>query len=361
MTTAKVSIDTITGIAAAAMLGSIRISVWEARKKDKGIEQEIAISKGARSKRSTSVHKHLFADCAPLEAIKSLRGEIRTWFNKYTMEWDTPWRLFSTANYFELLQDSANFEQRFQNLVAAFLKVYQTEVSKQAFERGAMFDRNEYPDVSEVAKKFRYSFDTSPVPLAGDFRVDIGQIALQELQDKLTAANELRVNAAMHDVWDRVKTQVEWVHERMTAIMEYDPDEVDEEKIYSTVPVMGPNPRFGLFIQTSDENAECDLVYTDTDELEPAEIVVGHEEKLVRVDTKKKRRPKLYDTMLDTGVELCGMLRDFNITNDPALEEARKMLESALVRVDIDSLKESTEMQSATRTAMKSIMDKFAF
>jgi len=58
---------------------------------------------------------------------------------------------------------------------------------------------------------------------------------------------------------------------------------------------------------------------------------------------------------------LCGMLRDFNITNDPALEEARKMLESALVRVDIDSLKESTEMQSATRTAMKSIMDKFAF
>lgn len=320
MTTAKVSIDTITGIAAAAMLGSLNISVWEARKKDKGIEQEIAVSKGARSKRSTSVHKHLFADCAPLEAIKSLRGESRTWFNKYTLPWDDHGkRLFTTSQYFELMQDAANYEQRFNKLVSSFLSVYQTEVSKQAFERGAMFDRNEYPDVSEVAKKFSFAIDTSPVPLAGDFRVDIGEVALEELQERLTAANELRVNAAMGDVWDRVKTQVEWVHERMTAIMEYDPDEVEETK-------------------TLDDDGN-----------------------VIKVDTKKKRRPKLYDTMLDTGIELCGMLRDFNITNDPALEEARKMLESALVRVDIDSLKESTEMQSATRTAMKSIMDKFAF
>ncbi len=320
MTTAKVSIDTITGIAAAAMLGSLNISVWEARKKDKGIEQEIAVSKGARSKRSTSVHKHLFADCAPLEAIKSLRGESRTWFNKYTLPWDDHGkRLFTTSQYFELMQDAANYEQRFNKLVSSFLSVYQTEVSKQAFERGAMFDRNEYPDVSEVAKKFSFAIDTSPVPLAGDFRVDIGKVALEELQERLTAANELRVNAAMGDVWDRVKTQVEWVHERMTAIMEYDPDEVEETK-------------------TLDDDGN-----------------------VIKVDTKKKRRPKLYDTMLDTGIELCGMLRDFNITNDPALEEARKMLESALVRVDIDSLKESTEMQSVTRSAMKSIMDKFNF
>lgn len=320
MTTAKVSIDTITSISAAAMLGSLNISVWEARKKDKGIEQEIAVSKGARSKRSTSVHKHLFADCAPLEAIKSLRGESRTWFNKYTLPWDDHGkRLFTTSQYFELMQDAANYEQRFNKLVSSFLSVYQTEVSKQAFERGAMFDRNEYPDVSEVAKKFSFAIDTSPVPLAGDFRVDIGKVALEELQERLTAANELRVNAAMGDVWDRVKTQVEWVYERMTAIMEYDPDEVEETK-------------------TLDDDGN-----------------------VIKVDTKKKRRPKLYDTMLDTGIELCGMLRDFNITNDPALEEARKMLESALVRVDIDSLKESTEMQSATRTAMKSIMDKFAF
>lgn len=320
MTTAKVSIDTITSISAAAMLGSLNISVWEARKKDKGIEQEIATSKGARSKRSTSVHKHLFADCAPLEAIKSLRGEARTWFNKYTLPWDDHGkRLFTTSNYFELMQDAANYEQRFQKLVSSFLSVYQTEVSKQAFERGAMFDRNEYPDVSEVAKKFSFTVDTSPVPMAGDFRVDIGQIALQELQERLTTANELRINAAMGDVWERVKTQVEWVHERMTAIMEYDPDEVEE-------------------IKTFDDDGN-----------------------VIKLDIKKKRRPKLYDTMLDTGVELCSMLRDFNITNDPALEEARKMLESALIRVDIDSLKESTEMQSATRTAMKSIMDKFAF
>lgn len=313
-------LDKSFGIATAAMLGSLNISVWEARKKDKTIEQEIANSKGARSRKSASVHKHLFAECAPLEAIKSLRGEARTWFNKYTMPWnDNGQRLFTSSSYFELMQDAAGFESRFNNLVKDFLGVYQTEVSKQAFERGAMFDRNEYPDVSEVAKKFSFAIDTNPVPLAGDFRVDIGNDALKDLQERLSTANDLRIKGAMQDVWDRIKTQVEWVHERMTAVMEYDPNAVEEERTYD-----------------DDGN-------------------------VIKLDINKKRRPKLYDSMLNTGVELCGMLRDMNITNDPALEEARKMLEEALVRVDIDSLKESTEMQSATRSAMKSIMDKFAF
>ena len=54
------------------------------------------------------------------------------------------------------------------------------------------------------------------------------------------------------------------------------------------------------------------------------------------------------------------MLRDLNVTNDPRLEQARQDLEAALTRVDLDSLKESTELQRATKTAMQDILDKFA-
>jgi hypothetical protein len=54
------------------------------------------------------------------------------------------------------------------------------------------------------------------------------------------------------------------------------------------------------------------------------------------------------------------MLSDLNVTNDPRLEEARRDLERALTRVDMDSLKESPELQRATKQAMDDILDKFA-
>jgi hypothetical protein len=123
----------------------------------------------------------------------------------------------------------------------------------------------------------------------------------------------------MSDAWSRVKEQVEWVRDRMDAVLQHDPDAVDEVPTYDA------------------------------------------DGKVIKVDIKKKRRPKLHGSMLDNGLELCGLLRDLNITNDPELEEARRMLESTLVRVDIDSLKESTEVQKTTRNAMNDILNKFNF
>lgn len=314
------NLDNLPSIATAAMLGSLNVSVWEGRKKDKGIEQEIADNKGARSKGATSVHKHLFVNCPPLEAIKSLRGEARIWFNKCTLPWDDNGRrLIPTAIYFEVLQDIANFQTRFDKLVHTFVGVYSTEISKQAFERGAMFDRNEYPKVEDISGKFCFALNLTPVPLAGDFRVDIGNDALKELHERCEADTQMRVKGAMADAWERVKTQVEWVIDRMNAVIEHDPDAVEEIKEYDDA---------------------------------------GN---IVKMEIKKKRRPKLHESMLDQGIEACSLLRDLNITNDPNLEEARRMLEKALMRVDIKSLKESPEMQATTKNAMQAIKDKFNF
>jgi hypothetical protein len=307
-------------LASAAMLGSLNISVWEARKKDKGIEQEVQVSKGARSKRATSVHKHLFAESPALEAIKTLRGEIRVWFNRQTLPWDdNSNRIITTAQYFEISHDFANYKRRFDDLVNIFVTMYPTEISKQAFEMGSMFNRNEYPDVSDVKRRFECSLNLTPLPMAGDFRVDIGTEALKELQDRCEADTQMRLSVAMADAWGRVKEQVEWVRDRMDAVLGHNPDDVEE-------------------IPTYDDAGT-----------------------VIKVDIKKKRRPKLHESMLDQGIELCSLMRDLNITNDPKLEEARKMLESALVRVDMDSLKESTEVQTATRNAMNNILSKFNF
>ena len=332
-------------IASSAMIGSLNISVWEARKLDRSTQAEVLANKGAKSRRAATVSKHLFSECPALEAIKTLRGEARVWFNNATLPWDdNGGRLITTAQYMRVMDQANKYEQRFNDLIQVFLNTYSTEISKQAFEMGALFDRTEYPPASEVRSKFRFGLSVSPVPLAGDFRVDIGNEAAAQLKAQYEKAMEQRVAGAVSDTWQRVKTQVEWVHERMTAILEHDPDAVEE------VPTMGP-----VKVGT------CEVpVYDGDGNVVGSEIRDVFEEGVVRVDIKKKRRPKLYDSMLEQGLELCELLKDLNVTNDPRLEQARQDLEAALTRVDLDSLKESTELQRATKSAMQDILDKFA-
>lgn len=299
------NISKLPSIASSNLLCSLNISVWEGRKKDKTIEEEIAHDKGARSRRAASVYKNLFVDAPALEAIKSLRGEARIYINKYTQPWnDNGERLLPCQTYYEEVQAGMEkYAKRFDQLVNVLAANWNTEISKQAFERGAMFDRNEYPSVEDIKDKFQFNFSIRPVPLAGDFRVDVGTEALQKLQELYSAETERCVQRAMTDAWQRVKEQVEWVRERMDAVLQHE---------------------------------------EGTDE-----------------DGKKKHRPKLYESMLDTGMELCEILKSLNVTNDPALEEARHMLEKALVHTDINSLKESKEVQTKLKSAMDEIADKF--
>lgn len=307
-------------IASAAMIGNLNISCWEARIQDKATKEEVLATKGARSKRAASVSKHLFSECPALDAIKTLRGEAYLWFRKETMPWDdNGGRLITTKRYLNTMDQAAKYEQRFNALVNAFLGVYQTEISKQAFENGALFDRSEYPSEDEVRAKFRFALNVSPVPTSGDFRVDIGHEAAKQLAEQYERLAAERMSAALAEPWQRIKDQVLWVKERMEAVLAYDPDAVEEQPV------------------------------TDPDG------------KVIDVKITKKRRPKLYDSMLENGLELCKTLSDFNITNDPRLEEARRELEAALTRVDMDSLKESPELQKATKTAMQDILDKFSF
>jgi hypothetical protein len=307
-------------IASAAMIGNLNISSWEARIQDKATKEEVLATKGARSKRAASVSKHLFSECPALDAIKTLRGEAYLWFRKETMPWDdNGGRLITTKRYLQTMDQAAKYEQRFNALVNAFLGVYQTEISKQAFENGALFDRSEYPSEDEVRAKFRFALNVSPVPTSGDFRVDIGHEAAKQLAEQYERLAAERMSAALAEPWQRIKDQVLWVKERMEAVLAYDPDAVEEQPV------------------------------TDPDG------------KVIDIKIIKKRRPKLYDSMLENGLELCKTLSDFNITNDPRLEEARRELEAALTRIDMDSLKESPELQRATKTAMQDILDRFAF
>jgi hypothetical protein len=102
----------------------------------------------------------------------------------------------------------------FSDKVTEFLAEYDVLVSKAAFQLGDLFDRADYPEVGKVQSKFGMFYTFSPVPEAGDFRVDIGEAGMKELQDRYQDAYKSRIEASMKDVWERLHDALSKMSER---------------------------------------------------------------------------------------------------------------------------------------------------
>jgi hypothetical protein len=74
-----------------------------------------------------------------------------------------------------------------------------------------------------------------------------------------------------------------------------------------------------------------------------------------------ERKSKLYDSLLDNGLDLCKRMRTLNLINDAQLEHARVELERTINSVDIDDLRKDVEARKEIKTRVDELLDKFNF
>ena len=87
-------------------------------------------------------------------------------------------------------------------------------------------------------------------------------------------------------------------------------------------------------------------------------MLVGMSEKLTDLegDDAKKR---YHDTLITNPIELCSLLTKLNVTNDPALEAARRQVELTMMGADIESIKEDAGSRSELKSKVDDILKKF--
>ena len=283
-----------------AMLVELNIPLWTARKMDKKVSEEVDNAKGTHA-RGGNYHKNLLAGSDKLERIQKIAGAARTWHYENTLPWtDKGARLLPMKSFFDYKQTLNNFENQFTQAVNDFCIEYPKLVSKSAFTLGGLFDRDEYPDVEKVRVKFGFKYSFSPVPEAGDFRVDVEEEALNELKEQYESLYKKKLDDAMQDTWQRLHDVLTHMSEKLSFV----DDAVDEQ------------------------------------------------------GNKVKRSP-FHATTITNAVELCGLLTKLNITNDPKLEQARQNLERALVGIDVDTVKESQEIRHSVKAKVDAILDMF--
>ena len=203
-------------ISSSAMLVDLNINTWTARKLDRTVTDEVNHAKRANHK-AARVNKHLLPEVEHLDRILKYSTAVRNWVYEKTLPWsDRGPRLITTAAFFDFKREIDEHKREFDTMVENFITYYPTLISTQAFKLGDMFNREDYPSVDDVARRFNFSVSYLPVPEAGDFRVDIGQEAVEELRKQYDEAYSRRWDNAVNDIKQRLLGGLHHLSDRLS-------------------------------------------------------------------------------------------------------------------------------------------------
>ena len=275
---------------------AVDVNVWTATKQDKQISNEVTQSKRA-SADAGKFTKNLLADSADHKALLNYRQTVYNWLQRSTFDWAGSMRLLPTVNLEKFKREFDEHQNKFTELLDKFVTAYPSMISDAAFKQGDMFNRSEYPDTDEVRSKFRIKLHVSQVP-SNDFRS--GMIA-EAIADDLR--NHYEKQTA--DIIDTVMTDAS---ERLVEIAER--------------------------LKNACAEPEAD-------------------------DEGKVRRKKIYDTTVTQAKEMCETLKNFNLTNNHALNAAVHDLALTLDGVGVEELRESAYTRKEVHDSIDSMLTKF--
>ena len=203
-----------TSLSSRAILVSVEISQWDARRLDK-LETEAVELKHNTVRRAARVHKSLLPGAVALERVHKQAGEIRTTVYKSTLPWSQGTQILRSSGYMAFASKMADMVEEYNRLVLGFLSEYPVLIDRAKYSLGTMFNPDDYPDIDTVRDKFKINIRYLPVPDATDWRVDLGEDAVKELRESVeTQVKQSQANA-MREVWDRLFDVVRKAQERL--------------------------------------------------------------------------------------------------------------------------------------------------
>jgi hypothetical protein len=206
----------------AAVLAELNISVWTANKLDKGATANV--TDGAKAVRSAAqVRKNLMAGTTERKQIADYAASCRLWHNTRTLPWaDKGARLLPTSLFLDYKSEANVRKATFDGMVTAFLADYDTLVASAASSLGDLFDPSDYPSMEEVRSKFGFRLVFSPVPEAGDFRLDVPAGELEEIKQQYSTDFDSRLADAMRTPWEQLHRLLTGMSEKLTENAEGD-------------------------------------------------------------------------------------------------------------------------------------------
>lgn len=205
--------NAMTALHQSAMLATLNISQWTARKYDKKVSVEVEQQHQAKD---AGRFNKLLIDKEALEPINKIAGAARAYHYKMTLPWgDNGDRLLPAMLFMDYTDAMRGYKAEFAKRVDEFVHKY-PDLCNTAYKRlGTMYNSSDYPGASEIRSRFELVTEFTPVPTANDFRVQLNEEYVGSIRRDIEARMNARQQEAVKHCFERVKEVVGHIHERL--------------------------------------------------------------------------------------------------------------------------------------------------
>jgi hypothetical protein len=198
-----------------AMLVSLRISSWSAKKNDSRIADEVARQHGASKDLIDSKKRLLPADAKSYFALNTHIAATRKDLHyAQTLAWsDDGWRLLPVKNWQRYTDLMRQARHEYDSLLSTFLAEYPTLRENARIALNGLYRDSDYP--VSLSGRYSWAIEYAPLPQAADFRLQLSEDEIA----MIAQSTESRVKNALQDAQvDAVKRLfgcVARMHERL--------------------------------------------------------------------------------------------------------------------------------------------------
>jgi len=216
-------------ISTRAVLVELHISIWQARKHDRKVSQDVARDHGTDERAGRYIKRLVPEDLKSYKTVWSEANALRK--SQYT--WSLPWRdggarIVPVTAYDEYSQQIAERTGRFDAAVAAFVREYPEVRASARIHLNGLYREADYP--SNIAGLFGVEVIASPVPAAHDWRVDLSEEQTGQLRSQLEREIGRATTAAQADIWDRLREALDAMKARLG-----DPEGVFRDSLFGNL------------------------------------------------------------------------------------------------------------------------------
>lgn len=196
-----------------AMICTLNISVWTARKFDGKATKEV---EQLHNSNNAGRFNKLLASKDFTERIQKTASAARLFHYKNTLSWGNEGiRLLPNENYFEYLQGIKKFKSDFDPAVDELIDTqYDDMIADAKLRLNGLFNPADFPGKEELRLKFNFEVNFEPVA-GSNFFLDLNK----EEEDKIRKSYEkqlaLRIDDAIAEIVSRVKNVVQNIREKM--------------------------------------------------------------------------------------------------------------------------------------------------
>lgn len=219
------------GIENKAMLVSQSISVWTARRFDRKVTSEVAVSHNTTDKAGRYNKNLLPLDAPSYKAIVTASGEARTAHYSQTLPWsDEGSRILPAKNYLAYNDVMRVKKQNFESLVQSFIVDYPYTRDNALRVLNGLGNVADYPDSSVIGEKFSFTVKFLPFPTADDFRVTLQAVDVDAIKATIQADTQDALKVAMRDPFKRLHEAVSRMQMRLA-----DPDAIFRDSLVNNI------------------------------------------------------------------------------------------------------------------------------